>query len=67
MTRAYDSVNRRYVELTARDHNPACDEHVHCVCGGLMAYDNRGLLVCQDCRTDALADPESWEPPEVDR
>lgn len=61
MTRAYETTGDRYVELTAHNNDPACDEHAHCVCGGLMAYDDCGLLVCQDCGTAALADPKSWE------
>lgn len=43
-------------ELTYETHNdPACDDHAHCVCGGLMSYSaDTGTLVCSDCRTDAL-------------
>jgi hypothetical protein len=46
-------------------HNdPACGEHAHCVCGGLMSCSaDTGTLVCDDCRTDALV--EERKPAEV--
>jgi hypothetical protein len=41
---------------------PACDEHAHCsACGEVMRYE-AGRLVCDDCLTDALTEPKSWEP-----
>lgn len=68
MTRCFDSTNRRYVELAPVDRDPACDEHAHCPCGGLMSFDSAtGDLACDDCRVRALADPKSWEPAEVNR
>lgn len=36
------------------DRDPACDAHAHCLCGGLMACDEVGDLVCQDCGLVAL-------------
>lgn len=51
-------------DLHREVHNdPGCDEHAHCVCGGLMSYNaDTGTLVCDDCRTDALVDHgvSSW-------
>jgi uncharacterized Zn finger protein (UPF0148 family) len=49
--------------LTFDEHRDrACDEHAHCpFCGGLMAYDNTGQVVCQDCGTDALSADEPTE------
>lgn len=62
MTRAFDAVNRRFVELTAADSDRACDEHAHCpACGEVTVYE-AGRLVCGDCSTGALAEPKSWEP-----
>lgn len=50
-------------QMTYEAHrDPACDEHAHCVCGGLMSFDaDTGTLVCGDCRTDALVQVEARE------
>jgi hypothetical protein len=50
---------REPLPCLAEDTVQACDEHAHCVCGGLMSYGAAtGTLVCADCDTDALAQPE---------
>lgn len=41
--------------MFADKHGRECDEHAHCpFCNDQLVRDNRGMLVCHACGTDAL-------------